>query len=551
MRPSLPRSTRRLSAMFMATALLGGEHPNCDGRRPDTSGRCVPAQPEQGPARPGRRESSTRISTRRPPKTARSRSSSSWRTTPVASYTGGVNGFSATNPARARQARRLDLKGTDAKRYRTFLKGKQDAFVKRLDANVKNAEGHPPLRRRPQRRGDAGTGRRPPHGQAPASGGLPGHAPEAPDRRSPAFIGAPTLERARRAGRAPARASSSACSTPASGPSTRRSPTPTRPASRTGAAAAALGHARVRVRGGANPGPAFACNNKLIGADRFMATYDAVGRPAAGRVHDAPATTTATARTPRAPRPATAASRRASSASRAAPSPASRRARTSITYKVCGDQGCFESDSVAAVQKAITDGVNVINFSISGGSEPLRRRRRARLPRRLQRRRVRGRLGRQLRPGAETVDHRGPWVTTVAASTDDARLRERRVTLTGATAHADAERHVAHRGISPRRSSIADASSPTERPAVRRRQRRRRVHRQDRRLPARRSIGRVQKGYNVSQRRRGRHDPVQPDAARHRPGDRQPLPADHPHRERRRARRCWPSWRSHPGATAT
>src|SRR6185503_8127544 len=28
--------------------------------------------------------------------------------------------------------------------------------------------------------------------------------------------------------------------------------------------------------GGANPGAAFACNNKLIGADRFMATYDAV-----------------------------------------------------------------------------------------------------------------------------------------------------------------------------------------------------------------------------------------------------------------------------------
>lgn len=28
--------------------------------------------------------------------------------------------------------------------------------------------------------------------------------------------------------------------------------------------------------GGGNPGPAFTCNNKLIGADRFMATYDAL-----------------------------------------------------------------------------------------------------------------------------------------------------------------------------------------------------------------------------------------------------------------------------------
>ena len=41
-----------------------------------------------------------------------------------------------------------------------------------------------------------------------------------------------------------------------------------------------------------------------------------------------------------------------------------------MTYKVCGDEGCFNSDSVAAVQKADHDGVNVINFSISGGNNP-------------------------------------------------------------------------------------------------------------------------------------------------------------------------------------
>ena len=39
-------------------------------------------------------------------------------------------------------------------------------------------------------------------------------------------------------------------------------------------------------------------------------------------------------------------------------------------YKVCGAQGCFSSDSAAAVQQAILDGVNVINFSISGGANP-------------------------------------------------------------------------------------------------------------------------------------------------------------------------------------
>jgi Subtilase family len=37
-------------------------------------------------------------------------------------------------------------------------------------------------------------------------------------------------------------------------------------------------------------------------------------------------------------------------------------------FRVCLSAGCFSSDSVSAVQQAITDGVNVINFSISGGA---------------------------------------------------------------------------------------------------------------------------------------------------------------------------------------
>jgi hypothetical protein len=39
-------------------------------------------------------------------------------------------------------------------------------------------------------------------------------------------------------------------------------------------------------------------------------------------------------------------------------------------YKVCGMHGCFASDSVAAIGQAIRDGVQVINFSISGGTTP-------------------------------------------------------------------------------------------------------------------------------------------------------------------------------------
>ncbi|GIV64281.1 MAG: hypothetical protein KatS3mg045_1620 [Bellilinea sp.] len=41
-----------------------------------------------------------------------------------------------------------------------------------------------------------------------------------------------------------------------------------------------------------------------------------------------------------------------------------------IAYDVCDDSGCATTASVAAVQQAILDGVDVINYSISGGKSP-------------------------------------------------------------------------------------------------------------------------------------------------------------------------------------
>ncbi|MEW6181123.1 MAG: S8 family serine peptidase [Chloroflexota bacterium] len=41
-----------------------------------------------------------------------------------------------------------------------------------------------------------------------------------------------------------------------------------------------------------------------------------------------------------------------------------------IAYDVCDDSGCATTASVAAVQQAILDGVDVINYSISGGKTP-------------------------------------------------------------------------------------------------------------------------------------------------------------------------------------
>ena len=95
-----------------------------------------------------------------------------------------------------------------------------------------------------------------------------------------------------------------------------------------------------------------------------------------------------------------------------------------IQYRVCLRQGCFSSDSVAAVQQAILDGVDVINFSISGGAQPVHA-----MPS-SSRSSTRSTPGSPSTPrpatagpGAATSDHGGPWVTTVGASTGAARLR--------------------------------------------------------------------------------------------------------------------------------
>lgn len=105
-----------------------------------------------------------------------------------------------------------------------------------------------------------------------------------------------------------------------------------------------------------------------------------------------------------------------------------------MEYKVCGLQGCFESDAAAAVGQAIIDGVKVINFSISGGNEPFSD------PVELAFLDAyaagvfvstsAGNGG----PGASTAGHLSPWVTTVAAST---QKREFASTLTVTASNGD------------------------------------------------------------------------------------------------------------------
>ncbi len=100
-----------------------------------------------------------------------------------------------------------------------------------------------------------------------------------------------------------------------------------------------------------------------------------------------------------------------------------------IMYRVCLESGCFQSDSVRAIQQAILDGVNVINFSISGGAsaytDPVELAFLDAYAAGISVSASAGNSG----PTAATAEHAGPWVTTVAASTSD-RAFQSTLTLT-------------------------------------------------------------------------------------------------------------------------
>jgi len=105
-----------------------------------------------------------------------------------------------------------------------------------------------------------------------------------------------------------------------------------------------------------------------------------------------------------------------------------------VEYKVCGIQGCFSSDSAAAVGQAILDGVDVINFSISGGTEPFTDPvELAFLDAYAAGVYVSASAGNS-GPGAGTVNHLSPWVATIAAST---QTREFATTLTVTAGNGD------------------------------------------------------------------------------------------------------------------
>ncbi len=88
-----------------------------------------------------------------------------------------------------------------------------------------------------------------------------------------------------------------------------------------------------------------------------------------------------------------------------------------IAYRVCGAEGCYNSDSVAAVEQAILDGVDVINFSISGGGNPYSDAVELAFASAYDNGVFVSASAGNSGPMPDTVAHRGPWTMTVAAST--------------------------------------------------------------------------------------------------------------------------------------
>lgn len=169
----------------------------------------------------------------------------------------------------------------------------------------------------------------------------------------------------------------------------------------------------------------FVCNNKLIGGQGFLDTYQTVvgGEVYGKTARDSDGHGTHTASTSAGD---VVASAKVFGVERGPIRGVAPGAWVSV-YKVCGAEGCFGSDSAAAVQQAIKDGVKVINFSISGGSNPFTDPvELAFLDAYAAGVFVSASAGNS-GPGAGTTDHVSPWVTTVAAST---QTREFSSTLT-------------------------------------------------------------------------------------------------------------------------
>jgi subtilisin family serine protease len=163
----------------------------------------------------------------------------------------------------------------------------------------------------------------------------------------------------------------------------------------------------------------FACQHKLIGGSRHMASYDA--QAANGNATPDPYLSTRDSGGHGTHTASTSAGNALASApvfgvDRGPLNGIAPGAWVSV-YKALGPDGGTSSDLTAAIQQAVLDGVSVINYSISGGTDPFTDPAElAFLDAYAAGVFVSASAGND-GPGAATANHLSPWVTTVAAST--------------------------------------------------------------------------------------------------------------------------------------
>jgi len=169
-------------------------------------------------------------------------------------------------------------------------------------------------------------------------------------------------------------------------------------------------------------GPAFTCTHKLVGASAFTATYLAefgalageFCRPQAGTcsARDADGHGTHTASTAAGDHDVAASIFGVSRGQVSGMAPGA----SIIAYRACLSEGCTGPDLLAAVDRAIQDGVDVINYSISGGTwyeDPVELGFLSAYGADVVVNAAAGNAG----PAAGTMNHVAPWTVTVGAST--------------------------------------------------------------------------------------------------------------------------------------
>jgi subtilisin family serine protease len=348
---------------------------------------------------------------------------------PVATYEGDVPGYAATNP-RARGLAKLDTRRPEVRNYRAFVQQELDSFEAAAERIVPDLEVVDEL--------DlvvGGVTAVVPEDAIDSIAALPGVAAVYADEllelttdASPEFLGAPTLWN-----------QLGGDDTAGEGVVVGILDTGIWPEHPSFSDPAPSGHSFPTPPGGPYPcefgsdhadDEPFDCNDKLIGAQRFMATYDAFGPPllpgefVSARDDNGHGTHTASTAAGNAGVEASFLGADLGTVAGIAPG------AHVIAYKVCGDAGCFTSDSAAAINQAVAHGVDVLNFSISGGTNPYNDAVALAFLGAYEAGVFTAASAGNSGPGADTVNHRGPWVTTVGASTSDRHFLST-LTLTG------------------------------------------------------------------------------------------------------------------------